>query len=60
MLYISLMKRSYDAKITSNGRVTIPVELRRELKVSAGDVIEFTIEAGKIRLAPVVREPQQR
>lgn len=35
-----------DAKITSKGQVTIPVEIRRELGLSAGDMVAFETREG--------------
>ena len=40
------------ATVTSKGQITIPVEVRSELGVSAGDRVEF-IELGKGRFAIV-------
>jgi antitoxin PrlF len=40
--------------ITSKGQTTIPGEIRRLLKLKAGDRIEFLVEAdGKVVLVPV-------
>ena len=40
--------------ITSKGQTTIPSEIRRLLKLKAGDRIEFVVEAdGKVVLVPV-------
>ena len=40
--------------ITSKGQTTIPGEIRRLLKLKAGDRIEFVVEAdGKVVLVPV-------
>ena len=39
--------------ITSKGQTTIPSEIRRHLKLKAGDRIEFIVEAdGKVVLMP--------
>ena len=39
--------------VTTKGRVTIPREIRRLLKLKPGDRIEFVVEAdGKVVLAP--------
>lgn len=35
-------------KITSRGRITIPVEIRRKLGVKDGDKVLFVEEAGRI------------
>ena len=39
------------SKITSKGQATIPVEVRRRLKVSIGDHVAFRIEGDHIELA---------
>ena len=39
------------AKITSNGQITIPVEIRKELNLKPGDKVLFIKENGKITLA---------
>ncbi len=39
--------------ITQRGQVTIPVEVRRVLGVKPRDKVTFSIEDGKVRLAPV-------
>lgn len=39
--------------ITSKGQTTIPVEIRRRLKLKAGDRVEFIVEAdGRVVLVP--------
>jgi antitoxin PrlF len=39
--------------ITSKGQTTIPGEIRRHLKLKAGDRVEFIVEAdGKVVLVP--------
>jgi len=39
--------------ITSKGQTTIPAEIRRHLKLKAGDRVEFVVEAdGKVVLVP--------
>jgi AbrB family looped-hinge helix DNA binding protein len=39
--------------ITSKGQTTIPGEIRRHLKLKAGDRVEFIVEAdGKVILVP--------
>jgi antitoxin PrlF len=36
------------AKITSKGQITIPIDIRRKLRVKEGDKVLFVEEAGKI------------
>jgi AbrB family looped-hinge helix DNA binding protein len=36
------------AKVTSNGQITIPVEIRRKLGIKGGDKVLFTEDSGKI------------
>jgi AbrB family looped-hinge helix DNA binding protein len=36
-----LMDRVYRAKITSKGQVTIPIEIRREMGLNPGDLLEI-------------------
>ena len=45
------------SSITSKGQVTIPVEVRRELNLKAGDRVAFYLEDGKVVLKPVIRKP---
>ncbi|MGA6982787.1 MAG: AbrB/MazE/SpoVT family DNA-binding domain-containing protein [Candidatus Sulfotelmatobacter sp.] len=41
------------AKITSKGQVTIPLEVRRALGVRAGDKLLFESDEGGVRVRPV-------
>ncbi|MGZ7094826.1 MAG: AbrB/MazE/SpoVT family DNA-binding domain-containing protein [Candidatus Angelobacter sp.] len=41
------------AKITSKGRVTVPVAIRRALGVRAGDVLLFEEDKTGVRVRPV-------
>jgi len=38
------------AKVTSKGQVTIPIEIRRRLKVNTGDKLVFVEDQGRIVL----------
>jgi antitoxin PrlF len=38
--------RSFEAKVTSQGQVTVPKEVRERLKLRAGGKVEFAIENG--------------
>lgn len=41
------------ATVTSKGQVTIPVEVRRELKIEAGSKLEFILEGeGTFKVIP--------
>jgi antitoxin PrlF len=51
---LKLGKEMPISTITSKGQTTIPGEIRRLLKLKAGDRIEFLVEAdGKVVLVPV-------
>lgn len=41
------------ARLTSKGQVTIPAEIRRELRIGKGDVLIFEADAGGVRLRPL-------
>ena len=43
------------ATITSGGRVTIPVKIRRRLGLEEGDAIDFVLEGDVIHLRPAKR-----
>ena len=41
------------ATITSKGRITIPIEVRRKLNLKQGDRVDFVVDrAGGVRLQP--------
>jgi antitoxin PrlF len=43
-----------ESRITSKGQTTIPIEIRRHLKLKPGDRIEFHVQAdGKVVLRPL-------
>ncbi len=42
-----------EAKVTSKGQITIPVEVRRLLGVQAGDHIRFTAGPKGVKVLPV-------
>jgi AbrB family looped-hinge helix DNA binding protein len=44
--------RTIDAKITSQGQVTIPVEVRRHLGLEKGKRVSFVIAEDGVRLEP--------
>lgn len=39
-------------KVTRNGQVTIPAQLRREMDIKEGDYVEVEIKGGEIVLKP--------
>lgn len=41
---ISPQMRSFEAKVTSQGQVTVPKEIRERLKLRSGSKVEFAIE----------------
>ena len=41
-------------KVTSGGRVTLPIEVRRLLRVDDGGEIEFRLSQGVVVLAPMM------
>ncbi len=41
------------SKITDKFQITIPKEIRRQLKLSRKDALEWNIEAGKVVVRPV-------
>jgi AbrB family looped-hinge helix DNA binding protein len=45
------------ATLTSKGQVTIPRPIRQALKLSAGDRLDFVLEAaGRVVLRPAIRD----
>ena len=44
---------SYEAKLTSKGQLTLPVELRRKWALKAGESVEFHLDhTGTVRVRP--------
>ena len=41
-----------EAKVTSKGQITIPIEIRRILSLNQGDFIEFIYDSGRVLLQP--------
>ena len=41
------------ARVTSKGQVTIPAEVRRELRVRKGDVLVFESDSRGVRVRPL-------
>jgi len=39
-------------KVTTNGQVTIPKEIRERVHLEVGDLIEFLVEGNKIVIVP--------
>lgn len=46
--------RTIDAKITSQGQVTIPIEVRRHLGLERGQKVSFIIAEDGVRLKPAL------
>ena len=45
------------ARLTSKGQVTIPQPIRQALKLSAGDRLDFVLEAGgRVVVRPAIRD----
>jgi AbrB family looped-hinge helix DNA binding protein len=40
-------------KVTTKGRVTIPMELREQLGIQPGAEVEFAVDGNTIRMTPV-------
>ncbi len=56
IVYTPYMDVRSKAKVTSKGQVTIPLAVRRQLGVEAGDTIAFELTTDGIRMT-VDREP---
>ncbi len=48
------------AKVTSNGRVTIPASLRKKYKLLPGRKVKFEIEEDGIRIIPLATKEEIR
>ena len=46
----------YRSKVTSNGRVTVPIEVRKRLGIRLGDELEFETE----KHATIIRKARRR
>jgi AbrB family looped-hinge helix DNA binding protein len=45
------------ATLTSKGQITVPKDIRTALRLDAGDVVEFVVQAdGSVRLTPRRRD----
>ena len=44
------------ARITSKGQITIPVAIRNELGLTAGDKVIFLIEGNSVRFLPLTND----
>ena len=48
------------SKVTTNGRVTLPAELRKKYKLIPGRKIRFEVEQDGIKITPLVTPEQIR
>lgn len=44
------MNKPFSSRLTSKGQATIPVEIRRALRLKEGDSVVFEFEKGKVTL----------
>jgi AbrB family looped-hinge helix DNA binding protein len=49
-----LVKKLGEAKLTSKGQLTVPLEVRRFLKLGRGDYVIFKEDNGAVALAKAV------
>lgn len=42
-----------NATLTSKGQITVPVQIRNQLGLQAGDRLDFQVKAGKVELTKV-------
>lgn len=45
----------YRAKLTSKGQTTIPIEVRKYLRLQPGDEMDFSIENGEVKIKAKTR-----
>lgn len=50
---MSLLTTDFSSTITSKGQVTIPLLLRQQLQLKAGDGVSFFAEKKSLRLRPI-------
>jgi antitoxin PrlF len=46
----AIMARVFSAKLTSRFQLTIPAVLRRQLEIEPGDLMNLTVDGGKVLL----------
>jgi antitoxin PrlF len=44
------MNKPFSSRLTSKGQATIPVEIRKALRLKEGDSVVFELEKGKVTL----------
>jgi antitoxin PrlF len=44
------------ARVTSKGQITIPVDIRNELGLTAGDKVIFLVEGNSVRFLPLTKD----
>ena len=42
-------------QVMTNGQITLPLEIRKRLKLQEGDELLFSVEGNEVRLRPVKR-----
>ena len=48
------MKRSLESRLTSKGQVTVPLEIRQKLGITARDRVIFELDGNAVRLRAVI------
>ena len=48
------------SKLTTNGRVTLPIELRKKYKLITGGCVRFTEEKDGIKIIPLITSEEIR
>lgn len=47
------VKQMHESKVTSNGQVTLPKDVRAALKIEAGDTLRYAVSDGEVRILKV-------
>jgi len=51
---------NYVCVLDSRGRVSVPLDIRRHMRLSAGDRIEFVVEKDQVIFRPMRKKPMRR